>query len=304
MIKQALKPTEVPPTFRVMEPQPQRAADLPGEINSRSQLPTFPFEMGCRTVIDPETGEAKDVPLTLLDILYQTDDDVGMVHLSQNILHDIWCRLLAVMIQSHLTVEKWFVTHDVLIHWGWRGVPPKYPDIAAMPDATVVLGRAPSYYVGVDGPLPAFIAEVTSPTTREADLGSKAINYAAVGIKEYLVIDMHPEDGEAWQLIGYHLGNRPYYDEIVPNDDGSVTFQTVNLRFKAIGRERIEIYDVPTGERLLTPDELKKRAEEEAQRAEQEAQRAEEEAKRADSETKRADNLARELAELKAKYKE
>ncbi|MEM7130063.1 MAG: Uma2 family endonuclease [Chloroflexota bacterium] len=288
MIKHATKPTEISPIFKMMEPQPTRAADLPGEINARSQLPTFPMEVGSRTVIDPETGQAKEVPLTLLDILYQTDDDIGMVHVSQNILHDIWCRLLAVMLQTHLTVEKWFVTHDVLIHWGWRGVPPKYPDVAAMPDAHVVLGRALSYHVGTDGPLPAFIAEITSPTSRENDLDIKPTEYAAMGIKEYLIIDMHPEDGEAWQLIGYCLGNNPYYDEITPNVDGSITFLTVNLRFKTVGSERIEVYDVVTGERLLTPDEMKKRAEEEAKRAEEEA--------------KRADDLARQLDELKAKY--
>ena len=209
MIESISPPRQTFRTADVLDSEPTRAYDLPDEINARSELPTFPLDVGCRIIIDPKTGQTHQVPLTLLDILYQTDDDVGKVHVSQSILHDIWCRLLAVMLQSHLTIEKWFVTHDVLVHWGWKGVPPKYPDLAAMPDAHVTVGRANSYYVGTDGPLPAFIAEITSEDTRRVDLDTKPVEYAAAGIKEYLIIDIQTKQAEPWQLIGYRLGDSP-----------------------------------------------------------------------------------------------
>ena len=100
-------------------------------------------------------------------------------------------------------------------------------------------------------------------------------------------------------------------------------FQTINLRFRAVGRESIEIYDVTTGERLLTPDELKERAIVESERADTESKRAIVESERADAESKRAiveseradaeskralaeseraDDLAKQLRELKEEY--
>jgi hypothetical protein len=59
-----------------------------------------------------------------------------------------------------------------------------------------------------------------------------------------------------------------------------------------VGRERIEVYDATTGERLLTPDEQKARAE--ARRAKTEAEA------RLAAEARVAD-LERRLRELEAK---
>ncbi len=46
-----------------------------------------------------------------------------------------------------------------------------------------------------------------------------------------------------------------------PDADGGLTFETMGLRFVAVKRERIDVYNTATGERLLTLDEQKARAE-------------------------------------------
>jgi len=120
-----------------------------------------------------------------------------------------------------------------------------------------------SYAVGRDGPLPEFVVELTSEETRTADLEAKKVLYAALGVKEYLIIDLLPETGDAWQLIGYRLGETPYYETLVPDDADGLRFTTVGLRF-AVAEQRIEVYDLATGERLLNNEEANLRAATEA----------------------------------------
>jgi hypothetical protein len=142
--------------------------------------------------------------------------------------------------------------------------------------------------VGRDGPLPTFVLELTSEETRSVDLHDKPLHYAAVGVKEYLIIDLLPKDRGAWQLIGYRLEDSPFYRQLQPDAGGGLTFETIGLHFVTIGEERIEVYDAATGERLLTPTELKARAETEA------AGRVAAEA--------RAEELASHLREVEARY--
>jgi len=140
------------------------------------------------------------------------------------------------------------------------------------------------------------------------DLAEKPIFYAAMGVRELLVVDFWPPEGP-WRLYGYRLEDSPYYREMEPDEEGGLTFQTVGLRFVAVDRERIEVYDAGTGERLLTPEELRAahaEAEQRAQAAEERAQAAEaraqaEAAARAEAEARAAELEAR-LRELQARY--
>jgi hypothetical protein len=69
---------------------------------------------------------------------------------------------------------------------------------------------------------------------------------------------------EPWRLLGYRLGEQPLYETIAPDPDGRVTFTETGLQFEAIGRERINVYDLATGSRLLTLEEQKAYADSEA----------------------------------------
>lgn len=258
-------------------------------------LPTFPLEVGYRYVYNPASQKHDQVPLTLLEFLYPIEEDIGAVVMPESPLHDLWTNLLAIMLRGYLSSAEWLVISDVLIHWGQPRAPAKAPDLAAVPGGRMPAQTEKSYRVGRDGPIPAFALEITSEETRQSDLYEKTLLYAAVGVREMLVIDILSEPADPWQLLGYRLEDSPFYREIEPDVDGGLTFETIGLRFMAIGRERIEVYEAATGERLLTPDELKARAEVEAARAEAEA------TARAKAEA-RAAQLEAQLRELQARY--
>jgi len=271
-----------------------------------SSLPTFPLEVGWKEVYNPDTGEWKQIPLTLLDILYPPEDEVLVM--PESPYHELWERWLAIMLEGFL--RGWLILTDVFIHWRRKGVPPRAPDIAAIPG-----GRRPeppqgAYHVNRDGPLPAFVVEITSESTRPVDLEEKPLFYAAVGVRELLVVDFWPAKGP-WRLYGYRLEDSPYYREIEPDEEGGLTFETVGLRFVVVDRERIDVYDAATGERLLTPEELKEYAETQAARAEREAaaraeaeQRAQEEAAARAEAEQRAQEEAAARAEAERRIQE
>jgi Uma2 family endonuclease len=280
----------------------QAPPTTPSVADALPDLPTFPLEAGFREIYDPETGTSQQVPLTLLDFLYPSDEDVGVVIMPESPIHDIWATLLAIMLRSYLAADHWLVLRDVIVHWGRRGAPAKAPDLAAIPGGRLPEPKQKSYRVGRDGTLPSFVLELTSAETRSVDLQEKPLLYAAVGVKEFLIIDLLPEGKGAWHLTGYRLEDTPFYHKLQPDAEGGLTFETVGLRFVAIGQERVEVYEVATGERLLTPTELMARAEAEAARAEAEAARAEAEATGRIAAETRAAELATRLRELEARY--
>ncbi len=277
-------------------PHAPSPAVAPGEVRTPSvtvppDLPTFPLEVGWKEVYDPETGKLEQIPLTLLDILYPLEDEALVI--PESPYHSLWERWLAIMLEGFL--RGWLILTDVFIYWWRKGVPPRAPDITAIPG-----GRRPepprgAYHVNRDGPMPAFVLEITSESTRPVDLEEKPLFYAAVGVRELLLVDFWPLEGP-WQLHGYRLEDSPYYREIAPDEEGGLTFETVGLRFVAVDRERIDVYDAKTGQRLLTPEELKAYAEEQAARAEAEA------AARAEAE-QRVRELEAEVARLREELK-
>lgn len=277
----------------------EREETTPSPVTEFS-LPTFDLEVGYKYVYNPETGRHDQVPLTLLDVLYPQEDEA--IVMPESPYHDPWVRLLAFMLESFLAVHDWLILSDVLIHPARKGVPPKAPDLAAIPGGRLPDLAEKSYHVERDGPVPAFVVEITSEDTRVTDLQEKTLYYAAVGIREMLIVDFWPEDAGPWRLLGYRLEDSPYYQELEPDSEGGLTFETVGLRFVAVDRERIDVYNAETGERLLTPDELRAYAESEATaRADAEARIEEESAARAEAEAHAAELEAR-VAELEARY--
>ncbi len=144
------------------------------------------------------------------------------------------------------------------------------PNLRVAPDVMVIFDVEPggrdSYKVWEEGAVPAVIFEMTSKGTRQKDEISKYELYEAMGVLEYWQFDPKGE----WiteQLQGYRLENDTY----LPITD-SIS-QVLGLRLAVTGT-LIEFYELETGQKLLIPDELKERFDQEAQRADQEAQRA------------------------------
>ncbi len=252
-------------------------------------LPTFDWDVGYKEIYNPKTGKTDRFPLTLLDLLYPQEEQEGvLIVVTQSFLHDLWTAWLKVMLQNFLG-SNWLITHDVLIRWDYASG--KSPDIAAFPNTPMPTDQK-SYRVGIDGASPVFVLEIISDSTRQADLHAKRLHYAAVGIKEYLIIDL--STASSWQLLGYRLEDRPFYNEIRPDSDGGLTFATIGLRFVAPGDESIDVYEIETGQKLLRPDELKSVADAESARADAESARADAEAEaRVKAETRIAELEAR-----------
>ncbi|ESA35353.1 hypothetical protein N836_11645 [Leptolyngbya sp. Heron Island J] len=153
------------------------------------------------------------------------------------------------------------------------------------PDVMVIFDVEPggrdNYKIWEEGSVPAVIFEMTSKGTRQKDEISKYDLYEAMGVLEYWQFDPKGE----WindRLRGYRLDENTY--KPITNN----VSQVLGLRL-AVADTLIEFYKLDTGDKLLIPDELKERADQEAQRADQEAQRA--------------DRAEAELNALKAKLK-
>ncbi|MEM7539901.1 MAG: Uma2 family endonuclease [Chloroflexota bacterium] len=279
---------------------------------NRAHLPTFPMDVGWREIYEKKTNTVIRWPLTLLDILYPTEADIGVVFVAQNFRHDHWSHWLKEMITDYCDAiddHEWLVLNDVLIYWDYPGISPISPDITVIPNTQMPAETYRSYRVGRDGPLPTFVIEITSHTTRDADLNEKRIKFAAAGVKEYLIVDTQTPPEDDWRLLGYSLEpENPYYQQIAPDENGGVTFKGMGLRFVPIERNDVHIYDISTGERLLTPPERKKAAEVRTNEAEVRANEAEVRTNEAEARARQAEEqriqekqqLEAEIARLQA----
>lgn len=160
------------------------------------------------------------------------------------------------------------------------------PKLRVAPDVMVIFGVEPggrdNYKVWEEGAVPSVIFEMTSTSTRQKDDEIKYELYESIGVTEYWQFDPKA----AWiedSLRGYRLSREDTYIPITDN-----TSRVLGLRL-AVNGSMIDFYKLDSGEKLLIPDELRQRADQEAQRADREAQRA--------------DQAEAELAAFKAKLK-
>ena len=177
------------------------------------------------------------------------------------------------------------------------------------PDVFVVFGvgnhMRDNYLIWREGKGPDFIVEVTSKTTRKVDQTKKRVLYRDVmKVPEYFQFDPRAE-----YLHPSLQGFRRVADEYVPivlEDDG-LTSEVLGVRLVREDRS-LRLFDIETGERLLTSAE---RAALEAERAarETEARLAAEE--RADRETDarreaegRAESAEERLRRLQAEHEQ
>lgn len=169
------------------------------------------------------------------------------------------------------------------------------PSARVAPDVMVVFGitpgMRPNYKIWQEGETPGVIFEMTSPSTRENDLYFKKSLYEQLGIPEYWLFDPHG----AWipeQLRGFSLNEEGIYRPVSCNQS-----QVLQLRLEPEG-QLLSFYRLDNDQKLLTPDELLKLANQAQVRADQEKARADQEKARADQEKARADQLAAQLRSL------
>jgi Uma2 family endonuclease len=146
------------------------------------------------------------------------------------------------------------------------------PAAVFSPDVLVVKGvenrHRPNYKLWEeDYKLPDFLLEILAPTTYKEDMGAKRGLYAVLGIHEYFLFDRTGEWLET-QIQGYRLSGREYH----PIRGAWPISEALGIEFR-IEDGTLRLYDVATGERLLTDRERAEQAEARAHAAEAEVER-------------------------------
>lgn len=161
------------------------------------------------------------------------------------------------------------------------------------PDTFVVFG-VPNYSRRVykfweEGVPPTVVFEYTSRSTRRADTHTKVVQYAELGIQEYILFDPLSEYLKP-SLQGYQLV-QGRYEALPQSADGSLVSPALGLSMHQEGL-RLRFVELSSETPLLWYDEVSERARMEAERARMEAAARE----RAEA-MMRAEAAAREQAE-------
>jgi Uma2 family endonuclease len=179
------------------------------------------------------------------------------------------------------------------------------PSKRVAPDVFVIFDVEPggrdNYKIWEEGSVPSIAFEMTSPSTKKEDDGSKKQLYAQIGIQEYWQFDPKGE----WiteQLRGYQLNNGQY--QPITNNISPVLQLRLELdnSLSSSPTALIAFYRLDTGEKLLLPAEMQARmmvAEQEAEFAQQEALLSKQEAATAQQAVL---ELAAQLAAYKARF--
>lgn len=166
------------------------------------------------------------------------------------------------------------VTFD-LKHLFGPGLSQPSPDISVIRGVREKDADRESFDVIAEEVRPCLVIEVVSPLSsriRKTDLEDKVTLYRRVGIPEYLIVDCQRRD-RRFRLIGYRLGSSGY-KPIEPDEEGRLLSETTGLWFQVSpDGDRVRIFEHPSGEPLLTKEEVRKVARAEAKAAEDEIAR-------------------------------
>ena len=149
-----------------------------------------------------------------------------------------------------------YVSGDLLIYFEEGN-----PRVSIAPDVFVVFGvedrQRPNYKLWEEGPAPAFVLEVASPSTWRDDLGRKRSVYARLGVREYWQYDPSGDLLPA-RLQGERLTRSGFVRQPVATAiDGTLTLrsETLGLELRAAPGREIRFRDPATGDDLRSHDE-------------------------------------------------
>jgi hypothetical protein len=269
--------------------------------------PNDPFRYGWRYV-NETNAEGKtitrQVPLTEEDVLHPQEDDFIM----ENPLHNDNVDTVRDAMVVRLENKPGFIwLCNCRIDWGIEGLEPLGPDIAVL---SGVFGwrrtQEGTFHVAEWNARPLLAIEVTSPSTRNADLGAKVREYYQARIPQYVIADLiEDENGTpVLRLLCYRAGPNGYVLADLA-EPGRLWLEPIGLWLVVEG-SRLACFD-EHGQRLgdylhtlHQATEAKARAEAEKARADEEKARADEEKARAETEVKARQALEARLQEIEA----
>lgn len=177
------------------------------------------------------------------------------------------------LLQRFFAGQQVYVSGNLLVYYEKGN---RYKSVA--PDCFIVREIdsqfRPIYKIWEEGKGPEVIFEVSSKTTKRVDMNEKMHLYAQLGVREYFIYDP-TRDYLNPPLAAYGLtGNR--YTPMQPltglpptNAMPQYSSSILGLRLALDHDNRLQFFDIKTGERLLSDDEARQQAEQERQQAEQ-----------------------------------
>jgi Uma2 family endonuclease len=220
--------------------------------------------------------------------------------------HSLYLKTLSQLLDPLLERHGLFLLLDVFIFYrDWEGRRQRIaPDGLIAPIFTALDDEqaARSYDLDVE-PLPLCVIELASPESHTRDAHEKRLFYMALGIGEYLLLDIVDTDGRlrpqigiaVWRLVeGETVG-------VKPDGEGFLTLESIGVRLRAEGR-RLVAQELSSGAILRTSPELLSALEAAEARAQAEAEARTEAEARAQAEAEaRTEAEARAQAEAEAR---
>ncbi len=149
-----------------------------------------------------------------------------------------------------------YVSGDLLIYYEEGN-----PRASVAPDVFVVFGvedrERLNYKLWEEGPAPAFVLEVASPSTWREDLDRKRSLYARLGVEEYYQFDPGGDLLPA-RLLGWRWTPAGYVRQVpVSGSDGALRLpvRTLDLELRAAPGREMRFRDPATGRDLLSYSE-------------------------------------------------
>ena len=243
---------------------PARNLPAPGDFSSG------PCRLGWRLrSVRRSDGRASLVeePLTAEDLL---DPWLGD-HVVQNSWHVATVyRLFDILSRRYKAHPDVFVSSDLKMIWGIRGLQNPAPDIAVIPGTRDKGRLRRSFNVPKEGTRPVLVIEVVSdePEHQSADHVDKVRIYERAQVAEYFILDPPSPPDDLCRLTGYRLNGAGRYEPIVPDAQSRLLSRSTGLRLVP-AQKTLSLFDAATDEPLLTGDEEADRLQAELDRLKQ-----------------------------------
>ena len=259
----------LPIFYALLMSEPVRKAPAPVLVDpSEDEQDAFVFGWRSEHVLLPGGGFAeREIPLTAADLL---DPKIGD-HLVQGTHHFGIAQMLFDLFDRRYRAEKdVFISSDLKICWGIKGLPDPAPDVAVIRGVRDKEENRDSFDVVREGVLPCLIVEVVSSRTaehRRADYEKKVAIYERAGVPEYVIVDpqLHLKRPKM-RISGYRREASGRYRTIEPDREGRVLSETTGLWFSvSADGQRLWLVDAVTGERMLISREVEDLAERESE---------------------------------------
>jgi Uma2 family endonuclease len=265
-----------------------------------------PFRLGWRFVkVRRANGTEvyEQVPLTKEDVLFPEEGDF----IVQTEYRNLDMGYVFALFRAWLADDPGaLVLSDCRVNWNIPGVRPLGPDLAIFFGVGPRRGDTATFDVAAEGARPVLVIEITSPATRENDLGIKVKFYQRARVPLYVIADAteDPGGGRRLELIAYRYTTAGYR-KVKPDARGRIRLGALGLLLGVVRDpqtdcDRLACFDAKTDEEVGDYTAISQALAAAATARAQAEARAEAEARRAEAEAEarsRAEVRVRELEE-------